>query len=122
MTQQGFLRLASNPSVFNNDSLTLTEAWQGDSLGPLTIWCDPLQQRFVGVPYFPSGKPIDSKGPIGNPFNLTHCKTIAPAIPSSRDFIRFIRAILRQLRWKPWGTVPQFLCIADSCLKFDSQW
>jgi len=28
MTQQGFLRLASNPSVFNNDSLTLTEARQ----------------------------------------------------------------------------------------------
>lgn len=28
MTQQGFLRLASNPSVFKNNSLTLTEAWQ----------------------------------------------------------------------------------------------
>lgn len=28
LTQQGFLRLATNPSVFSSDALTLTDAWQ----------------------------------------------------------------------------------------------
>jgi toxin-antitoxin system PIN domain toxin len=28
MTQQGFLRLATNPSVFGKHALSLTEAWQ----------------------------------------------------------------------------------------------
>src|SRR5208282_5491630 len=28
LTQQGFLRLATNPSVFKNDAMTLDEAWR----------------------------------------------------------------------------------------------
>jgi uncharacterized protein len=32
LTQQGFLRLATNKSVFGNDTLTLQEAWQNYDL------------------------------------------------------------------------------------------
>src|SRR5947209_20621068 len=56
LTQQGFLRLATNPSVFGKHAVTLPEAWQKYDTFPFSFRCMPSERNnsLRGLPSSPS--------------------------------------------------------------------
>lgn len=65
MTQQGFLRLASNPKVFGSSALTLADAWNAYDV----VQCDPL------IAYHEEPAGIEAAWR-----NLTNAHTFAPHV------------------------------------------